>query len=233
MVRKTFMSQWINFCQYFQVFFLICVIVNLMVITGLLFAEKLYLDPREVYQNHVKENEEYFRESNQTPPSLNELAILSIVFRLVIICVVPASMYIYRSRLVTLDAFLTIKKDRGSKQGNSIVYNRSAHFMHIFFLCSRQRKLNYVEYVQFRNLKRDEYEVTGDYATVAVIFLIVFFYLWNETIDEFKLPWYYIFLICLLLAQKQVTFVIKMFFFFPVYAACRCYDNMISNRYEN
>ena len=59
--------------------------------------------------------------------------------------------------------------------------------------------------------------------TLIIIIIIVFFYKWNDTVEEFKLPWYYLCLICLLLAQKMVTFILKMIVFGPVFLISHCY----------
>ena len=104
------MSTWTNFCKYFQVSLLICIIVALLVVTGFLFADKVYLDHNAVYAQQVTARLEFFEENNIPVPTKTELAWLSIIFRIVIICVAPACLFIYHSRLLTLDAFLHLKK---------------------------------------------------------------------------------------------------------------------------
>ena len=49
LIHETFMSSWTNFCIYFQVFVLIAVIINLLVFSSMLFAQKVYLDHNQVY----------------------------------------------------------------------------------------------------------------------------------------------------------------------------------------
>lgn len=109
-VRKTFMSQWTNFFQYFQVVFLISVVIVLLVLSVILFMQNLYLNPGEVFEKYELDEKGQFDELNPSP-ILEEVQMLSIIFRIVIILVAPASLYIYRSRFLTLYAFQLIKKD--------------------------------------------------------------------------------------------------------------------------
>ena len=137
-------------------------------------------------------------------PTEKEVQWLSILFRIVIVCVAPCALVIYRSRLLNLHAFTLIKKAKESRviEHRGIVYNRMRKLLHIFFCCFPERKLNYIEYVQFKNKNKRRYELWGEVMNIIVVLLIVFFHLWNKQIEEFKLPWYYLLLICLLLAQK-------------------------------
>ena len=106
------------------------------------------MEPEEVYKKYVgKEREVWYDESKRLPPpTLTELAWLSILFRIVIVCVYPASLVIYRSRLLNLHAFIMIKKDRESGRNgeHSKAYNRRRQLLHIFFCCFPERKLNYI-----------------------------------------------------------------------------------------
>ena len=111
-LRKTFMSRWTHFFTYFQVFFMLANVICLLTLSGLLFAEKVNLDPEQVFYENVTLKLDEYTEGNP-PPTRNELAWQSTVFKAVIICVAPASLCIYRSRLLTLEAFLHIKKRRG------------------------------------------------------------------------------------------------------------------------
>ena len=65
--------------------------------------------------------------------------------------------------------------------------------------------------------------MSGESVTLIIIIIIVFFYKWNETVEEFKLPWYYLYLIWMLLAQKLVTFIVKMVFFGPTFLIYLCF----------
>lgn len=103
---------------------MISVVINLLVFSGFLFREKLNLDPNYVYQKYVETQanaeEDDFKDEHDHSPTFNELAWLSIIFRIVIICVAPASLYIYRSRLLLLEAFQTIKKERDQPIGSQV-----------------------------------------------------------------------------------------------------------------
>ena len=102
-------------------------------------------------------------------------------------------------------------------------YKRGWRWLRIFFCFSAMRKYNYIEYVLYRNKVKNWYELMADIATATIIFMIAFFHNWNWTIDEFKLPWYYLFLVCLLLGQKQLMFLLKSLAFIPVYGIVRCH----------
>ena len=67
LVQRTFMSRWTDTFKYFQVFFLIAVIVSLLVFSGMLFADKLYMDYDELYQKSVLEQIDDFDELNPAP----------------------------------------------------------------------------------------------------------------------------------------------------------------------
>lgn len=98
------MSQWTEVWKYFQVVYLVSVVALLLVYSVILFEEKLSLRPDDIYQHAVLDHLELFGEENP-PPTKQELAWLSIIFRIVIASVAPASLVIYRSRLLTLEAF--------------------------------------------------------------------------------------------------------------------------------
>ena len=83
---------------------MIGVVSSLLVFSFLLFAQKVKLNMNAVYKRSVEDRMDEFSETHP-PPTKNELAWLSVLFRAVIICVAPASLFIYRSRLVTLYAF--------------------------------------------------------------------------------------------------------------------------------
>ena len=169
---------------------------------------------------------DYYEERGKPMPTRAEIHTLSIFFRAVLILVAPAQLLIYYFRLVTLDAYLHAKKQRKLVRKNGpdepkVPTYKAAWFFQILFCCSRMRTQNYIEYVQYRNKKMESYGRWAEIVTVCIILIIVFFYLWNETIDEFKLPWFYLYLVCMLLAQKQVTFILKVILFFPIYGASR------------
>lgn len=57
--------------------------------------------------------------------------------------------------------------------------------------------------------------MTGEYAAYIILFLIIFFRIWNHIIEPFVLPWEYIIVISMLLFQKQVMFLLKVGLFLP------------------
>lgn len=193
------MSRWTFFFRFFQVIYLLAVILALLVASVVLFWNKLYLDSNEVYKKYVKDeqnNKEKYGEGNPAP-TLRELEWLSYLFRLVIILVTPMALLVYRSRLLQLEFFNNIKKHHGSRRG--IAYSRTIEYFHYLFCCSRLYQLNYIDYIQFKHKNHYKYAVIGELSAIIIIILIIFFYVWNNDIVEFQLPWYYLMMICLLL----------------------------------
>ena len=87
--------------------------------------------------------------------------------------------------------------------------------MNYLFCLSRLRGLNYIEYIAFKRKHKYSYEMTGEYAAYIILFLIIFFRIWNKFIEPFVLPWEYVILIIMLLLQKQVVFLLKLSLFIP------------------
>ena len=71
--------------------------------------------------------------------------------------------------------------------------------MNYIFLWSSLRRLNYIEYISFKQKNKHSYERLGEYAVVFTMLIILFFRLWNTEIDPFMLPWEYLMLIGMLL----------------------------------
>ena len=71
--------------------------------------------------------------------------------------------------------------------------------------------------------------MTGEYAAYIILFLIIFFRIWNHIIEPFVLPWEYILIISMLLFQKQFMFIAKIGIFIPtsiIFAIVTCCKNM-------
>ena len=93
------------------------------------------------------------------------------------------------------------------------------------FSFSKLKSLSYIEYIIFKNRNQSDYEMTGEYSTAIILLLVIFFRIWNNQIEEFILPWWYLMLISLLLFQKVAVFLLKCLLFFPVClltVLCRC-----------
>ena len=105
--RYTFISQWTAFFIYFQVFYLIVVMMTLTIYTLMLFFEKIGHDSDQLYLDYVESRiEEY---EGKGIPSERQVVILTWLFRGVIIAVLPSAFLVYRSRTVSLLAFQAIK----------------------------------------------------------------------------------------------------------------------------
>ena len=107
--KSTFMSHWTSFWIFFQVFYLLAVML-VLVITSLYFVFKhIELSGDELYHKYVLDQIDMYEEKGQVPPTQREMIVLVWLFRGVLMAVVPSSVYIYRSRLLSLTVFTNIK----------------------------------------------------------------------------------------------------------------------------
>ena len=118
---------------------------TLTVVTLVLLFDHIDLDATELYILYV-ENQLELYEGN--PPTKNELFLLTIVFRVVIFAVFPAAILIYRGRLLSMVAFMNIKMHQGRRKG--LAYSQTIELMNYFYLWSKLRGLNYIQYITFK-----------------------------------------------------------------------------------
>ena len=144
------MSQWTDFFTYFQVFYLIVVMVALTIYTLILFFEKMGFNSDELYEEYVVSRPESYIDT--AIPSKHEIMFHNWISKGVIIAVLPACFFIYRSRLLSLTAFKNIKMHQGRRKG--IAYNQTIQVMNNMFLLSRLRDLNYIQYITFKNRRK-------------------------------------------------------------------------------
>ena len=113
-----------------------------------------------------------------------------------VIGVLPASLMIYFSRLLTLQAFLMLKKHQGGRKG--VAYNRCIQQLDKLFFLSRLRKLNYIEFLLFRTKNRSTREKWGDTAAITIICVLLFIQFYFNEISAFIVePIYLIFIMSL------------------------------------
>ena len=62
--------------------------------------------------------------------------------------VLPAAIYIYRARLLSLKPFVSLKKHSVDKIG--IAYNTCLQNLNYLFCCSNLKKMNYIEYIMYK-----------------------------------------------------------------------------------
>lgn len=216
----TFMSQWTSFFIYFQVLYLIVVIAILTISTLNLIFNHIRLNESELYEEYVENQIEKYQ--GKPTPSKRELFFLTWLFRGVLLFVLPSAALIYRSRLLSMTVFKHIKMHKGKRTG--IAYSKSIELLNYLFCRSRLRKLNYVNYITFRNKNKHAYERAGEMAAAIVLILIIFFRVWSAEIDPFILPWSYFCLIMLLLFQKLTLFFLKVSLFLPTLLVALIYQ---------
>lgn len=204
------MSHWTSFFTYFQVFYLFVVISTLICFTLVYFFENVDMNEDELYEEYVLAQIELY----EVLPTKREVTALSWLFRAVIFAVLPAAALIYRGRLLSMTVFMRVKMHQGSRKG--LAYSKSIELLNYFFIGSKLRRLNYIQYITFRQKHKHSYERLGEYAVAFIMVIIVWFRFWNTKIDPFMLPWEYLMLIGMLLFQKQACFLIKIIVFIPV-----------------
>mmetsp|Transcript_15920 Transcript_15920/g.20106 ORF Transcript_15920/g.20106 Transcript_15920/m.20106 type:complete len:89 (+) Transcript_15920:968-1234(+) len=80
--------------------------------------------------------------------SKKEIFFIFYLVKGLIIAVIPAAILIYRSRLLSLHAFVEIKKHSGRRQG--IAYNKCLQVMDAMFCLTRLREKSYIEFIMYR-----------------------------------------------------------------------------------
>ena len=99
------------------------------------------------------------------------------LFRGVIIAILPSACLIYRSRLLSMVAFKSIKMHQGHREG--VAYSRWIEVLNYLFIVSHLRKLNYIDYITFKNRNKYAYERLGEFSAALIILLVLFFRLWS------------------------------------------------------
>ena len=118
-----------------------------------------------------------------TLPSKAQVRFLTWVFRAVILAILPSAVFIYRSRLLSMVAFKRIKMHQGHREG--IAYSRWIEVLNYLFIVSGLRKLNYIEYITFKNKNKYAYELLGETSAYIILLLVIFFRSWNSQIEPF------------------------------------------------
>ena len=104
------MGHWIAIVRFIQVGYLLTVTILIFFYTGMIAFSKLDLGDDELYQEYLED----FRLRNEAGAeptySKHEIVFTNYFIKFLVIAVLPASVLIYRSRLLTLQAFVTLKK---------------------------------------------------------------------------------------------------------------------------
>ena len=107
------MSHWTNFWVFFQVFYLLVVMLVLNISALVFVFEHIQLSASSMHQKYVLDNIENYE--GKTPPTEREILVLVWLFRMVLLAVIPSSIYIYRARLISLQVFTNIKMHQGHR----------------------------------------------------------------------------------------------------------------------
>ena len=143
------------------------------------------------------------------------------------VLVLFASFLVYRSRLLSLPAFTTLKKHQGSRQG--LAYNRCLQTLDYVFCLSRLRKKNYIEFIIFKKRYRSLRERHAEKASLFILCLWLFVQFYYGNLHDLFLIPQYMTQVILFLYQKLALFILKVVLFPFVYGGyllckCICYN---------
>ncbi len=214
------MGYWLMFWKFIQIYSLVAIIIALVVYTMMILFSKIGLNAKELYKDYLEEYEKSQIEDPDEEHKFSEREVVFTVylFKAIIIFVLPASILIYRQRLLGLHAFMIVKKHEGRRKG--LAYNNwLAVSNRLFCLTSMQNK-NYMEYIIYRNENNQRYGKQAETAsfTILVLNLSLFYYYASINLNEFFMPLEYMLVLFSLLFQRGFIFILKIAIFWPCYA---------------
>ena len=181
--------------------------------TLILFFDRIGDDSESLYQDYL----ESVADDEENLFSKLEIKVSNIVTKIAIVCVVPATVLIYRSRLLTLQAFQVLKKHQGERKG--VAYNRCLQILDIMFCCTSLRTLNYIEYIKIRRKYSQKWGKQAETASVTILVIWISIQYYYDNIEEFSVPRSYLILLLMLLLQKIGMFFLKLALFPVCYLA--------------
>ena len=218
------MGSWINIWSFLQVLMLVCLTISIISSTIYILATLSTIDEQDLFNRYLDDMKEKGIEAELTE---REVYVASWLVKGSVLFVIPACLLIYRSRLIQLQAFTTMKKHQGVREG--VAYNRCLQSLDSVFCLSRLRKKNYIEYIVYMRKNMASRSKVAEKASLWIlgIWLFIQFY-YTELHDIFLTPLYML-QVFLLLFQKFALFLIKMILFpfiFGFYALvqCVCYN---------
>ena len=115
------MGHWVSILRFIQVGYLLLVTILIFFYTGMIAFSKLDLGDDELYQEYLEDFRLNHDAGEEPTYSKHEIVFTNYFIKFLVIAVLPASVLIYRSRLLTLQAFVMLKKHQGNRQG--LAYN--------------------------------------------------------------------------------------------------------------
>ena len=219
------MGSWINIWSFLQVIMLVCLTISVITSTIYIIAQLSTLDEADLYKKYQIDMEKKNMKAELTK---REVYVASWLIKGSVLFVIPACLLIYRSRLVQLQAFTTLKKHQGMRTG--VAYNPCLQALDYLFCLSRLRKKNYIDYIVYMRKNKENRSKVAEKASLWIlgIWLFIQFY-YNDLHDLFLTPLYML-QVLLLLFQKFALFLIKIILFpfiFGFYALvqCVCYNS--------
>ena len=219
------MGRWVQFFSFIQVIYLLAIMASLLTSTVFIFIDKLSYTEQELYETYQVNQEKL---QSEVEYSQAEIYFASYVVKGSVLAVFPAAILIYRSRLLELQTFTTLKKHQGSREG--VAYNRCLSLLDYVFCLSRLRQKNYIAYIVFKKRYGARRQKSAEKASVWIILMWFFIMFYYAGLNEFFLTPYYTTQVLMLLFQKITLFIIKMVCFpitFSLYMLfmCLCTNN--------
>lgn len=221
-VQNTFMSWWTLIFRFAQVFYLLGVMIAIIFYSFVIFFNKIEIDGAELYEEYVKQYKEANPDENDKPAySQNEIVFASILLKCIVVAALPVTYLIYLSRLTTLHAFVILKLHEGGRSG--VAYNKCFQFLDKLFCLTRLSRLDYIEFINFRNKMRGRREVWAETAQFVVLTAWLGMNIYYSDFKEFFIVADYLALLLFLSLQKLALFFAKILVFGPVYLIYKVY----------
>jgi hypothetical protein len=106
------MGRWLMFFKFVQIFSLVALMLALVIYTVKILVSRISLNARELYEEYEEEYEKSQLEEETEEHKFTKAEVIFTVYlvKVIIIAILPASILIYRSRLLNLHAFAIVKK---------------------------------------------------------------------------------------------------------------------------
>ena len=183
------MGRWTNAFGFIQVLYLIVLTISISISTIFIIAKQSRMTEESIYMEYKSELESKGEDFENPELSQSEIYVASYMIKGSSVLVLIASFLIYRSRLLSLPAFTTLKMHQGKREG--LAYNPCLQTLDYVFCLSRLRKKTYIEFIIFKKRYRSVREKHAEKASVFILCLWLFVQFYYENLhDLFLTPLY-------------------------------------------
>ena len=204
------MGGWLRASKVFQVFYLITVMISILITAISSLAKNFEFNNDELYEKYIEhfnrqqEEEGLLDEGNEIPYEYTkfEITMANYFVKFLVTMVLPASVLVYRSRILGLNTFVSLKKHQGAKHKvhlEGVAYNPCLQWCGYLFCCSNLRKMNYIEYITYKSKHLDSRQILSDKAAFYIFFSWLIIQSYYHDINDFFLAPLYMWLLVMLL----------------------------------